>query len=326
MWKRVLLYVLGAVVVLVGGGLGYLWLRKPAQAPPLDIKVAMTPERIARGKYIFEQLADCGGCHSPRDFSRFNGPEVEGKKGSGTVFPDEFGLPGKVTAANLTPDPETGLGRWTDGEKMRAIREGVDREGRTLFPMMPYTFYRHMSDEDVRSVVAYLNQLPPVRNALPATKIKFPVNLFVKSAPRPAGSVPPPDRSNRLKYGEYLVRLGGCMDCHTPMERGQPAMDRMLSGGRAFRMAGGYVVSANITPDDSGIGPWSEKQFIDKFAEYKDYAKNGPPPAKPSSFTLMPWLKFCQLPDEDLGAIFTFLKAQKPVRNNVEVHPGMPKE
>ncbi len=261
---------------------------------------------------------------SPRDFSRFNGPEVEGKKASGIVFPDEFGLPGKVTAPNLTPDAETGLGKWTDGEKIRAIREGVDRDGRTLFPMMPYTFYRHMSDEDVESLVAYLNQLPPVRSALPATKIDFPVNLFVKGAPRPAGSVAPPDRANRVQYGEYLVRLGGCMDCHTPLERGRPVKDRLLAGGREFRLAGGLAVSANITPDDSGIGPWSERQFIDKFAEYRDYVKNGPPPARPLSFTLMPWLNLCQLPDDDLGAIFTFLKTQKPVRNHVETRPGAP--
>ena len=191
---------------------------------------------------------------------------------------------------------------------------------------MPYRFYRSMSDEDVQALVAYLNQMPAVRNDLPLTKIDFPVNLIVKGAPRPAGAVAPPDRSNRLQYGEYLVRLGGCMDCHTPMERGRPVQEKLLAGGREFRMAGGLVVSANITPDDSGIGPWSERQFIDKFAEYRDYAKNGPPPARPSSFTLMPWLNLCQLPDDDLGAIFTFLKTQKPVRNHVETHPGVQKE
>jgi mono/diheme cytochrome c family protein len=327
MLKRVVLWTLAGVTLAIGGGVLYLWLRKPAMAPPREIKVAMTPERIARGRYLFEQLSDCGGCHSPRDFSRFNGPEIEGQRASGTVFPDEFGLPGKVTAPNLTPDPETGLGRWTDGEKIRAIREGVARDGRPLFPMMPYRFYRSMSDPDVEALVAYMNQLPPVRRPLPTTKIDFPVNLFVKGAPQPVGSVPPPDRSSRVRYGEYLTRLAGCMDCHTPLERVRPAEDKLLSGGREFRLGGGLVVvSANITPDDSGIGPWSERQFLDKFAEYRDYVKNGPPPARPASFTLMPWIKFCQLPDEDLGAIFAFLKTQKPVRNNVETHPGAPKE
>ena len=79
MWKRVLVVALAGVLLLAGGGFAYLWLRQPAQAPPLAIQVAMTPERVERGRYIFEHLSDCGGCHSPRDFSRFNGPAVAGK-------------------------------------------------------------------------------------------------------------------------------------------------------------------------------------------------------------------------------------------------------
>jgi len=89
-------------------------------------------------------------------------------------------MPGMVVAANITPDRETGIGGWTDGEKIRAIREGVDRDGRVLFPMMPYGNYRLMSDEDVYAVVAYINSLPAVRNPLPATAIKFPVSLLIK--------------------------------------------------------------------------------------------------------------------------------------------------
>jgi len=328
MRKRIILLggtVLALLALMAGGGLAYLYLRRPAQAPPARIQVAITTARLARGKYLFEILCNCGHCHSLRDFTRFDGPEVESGRGQGNIFPEELGLPGQVVAPNITPDPETGLGRWSDGEKIRAIREGVDREGRALFPFMPYPFYRYMSDEDVESLVAYLKELKPIHNPLPRTRLRFPVNLFVKSAPQPAGSVPPPDRVDRLKYGEYLVRLGGCMDCHTPLENGRPAEDKLLAGGREFRMPYGYVVSANITPHDSGIGPWGERQFLNKFAEYRDYAANGPPKASPASFTLMPWLSFSQLPEDDLSAIFAFLKAQKPVRNHVDSHPGAPK-
>jgi hypothetical protein len=325
MWKRVTLALVGLFVAVIGGTFAFLVLRRPPQAPPSAIRVAMTPERIARGRHLFEILCNCGGCHSPRDFSRFNGPEIVAQRGSGFVFPEEFGMPGRVAAGNITPDRGSGIGAWSDGEKMRAIREGVRRDGTALFPMMPYRFYRHMSDEDVEALVAYLNQLPPVPSSLPPTAIDFPVNLMIKGAPAPAGSVAPPDRNDRVKYGEYLVRLGGCLDCHTPMERGRFVESRQLSGGREFRMAGGLVVSANITPDDSGIGSWSERQFIDKFAEYRDYARNGPPPASPANFTMMPWLTLCQLPDDDLGAVFTFLKTQKPVRNHVDKRPGVPK-
>src|SRR5262249_47604459 len=153
MWKKIILIILLILVVGVGGGIAFLSLKKPAQVPPSSIKVAMTPERIARGKTLFVNIADCDGCHSERDFTRVGGPIVESGRGKGNVLSSVIsGLPGTIVAPNLTPDPETGLGKWTDGEKIRAIREGIDRDGRGLFPMMPYTGYRSMSDEDVESL------------------------------------------------------------------------------------------------------------------------------------------------------------------------------
>ena len=140
------------VVVSATGLLGYFMMRKPAMAAAPAIKVAMTPEHIARGRQVFIN-ADCFGCHSERDWSKFSGPVIEGREAVGVTFPPEMGLPGTISTANLTPVPETGLGNWTDGEKIRAIREGVSRDGRALFPMMPYAFYRNMSDEDVQRVI-----------------------------------------------------------------------------------------------------------------------------------------------------------------------------
>ena len=145
MIKRILLSIVAIAIVVPAGGLAYLYLRKPAQAPPSGIKVSMAPERIARGKYLFEVVADCDGCHSQRDFTRVGGPVVLSGRGRGVTM-SEFipELPGTVVARNITPDSETGLGAWTDGEKIRAIREGVARDGRALFPMMPYQgFSRH---------------------------------------------------------------------------------------------------------------------------------------------------------------------------------------
>jgi mono/diheme cytochrome c family protein len=328
MWKKVLLLLLLVIVGVPAGGLAYLYLRKPAQAPPSAIRVAMTPERIARGKFLFQTISDCDGCHSERDFTRVGGPVVESGRGRGNILSALMnGLPGTVVAPNITPDPETGIGKWTDGEKIRAIREGVDRDGRALFPMMPYAGYRNMSDEDVESVVAYLNCLSPVKNPLPPTQLAFPVPLFIKSVPQPAGSVPPPVRSDKMKYGQYLVSLGGCVDCHTPTQKGQPIPGKELAGGQVFATNVGTVVSANITPDlETGIGKWSEEFFFKKFYDYREYAAGGAPKAAgPEAFTLMPWLAFSQLPPEDLGAIYAFLRTMKPVHNPVETHPGAPK-
>ena len=318
------------VVVLAGAGVAYLYLRKPAQVSASSIKVAMTPERIARGKYIFESVADCGGCHSQRDFSLIGGPVVETGRGAGNVLSEILkGLPGTVVAANLTPDPETGIGNWTDGEKIRAIREGVDRDGNALFPMMPYGGFRQMSDEDVEAVVAYLNSLPPIKHAMPKTALVFPVSLLIKSEPKPAGRVPPPDRSNPVKFGEYLVGVGGCRHCHTTTDsKGQPLPGKTFAGGQPFDSTLGKVLSANITPDtETGIGKWSEEFFQKKFYDYKEYVQKGCPKSPgPEAFTLMPWLPFSGKPPDELAAIYSYLKAQPPVHNSVETHPGFPKK
>ena len=181
MWKKVVAAVALVIFAAAGVGFGYLYLRKPAVAPPPAIQVEMTPERIERGRWLFGNLAACDGCHSERDFTRFGGPVVDGGLGKGFVFPAELGMPGTVVAPNITPDKETGIGAWTDGEKIRAIREGIGRDGRVLFPMMPYPNYRRMSDEDVYSLVAFLNTLAPARSSLPRTKIDFPVSMLFRT-------------------------------------------------------------------------------------------------------------------------------------------------
>ena len=322
MWKKILAFVFLAIVILMAGGLAFLFLRRPAMVPASSIRVETTEARLARGKYLYHNLAACVDCHSGRDFTRFGGPEIPGTVGQGFVFPPELGLPGNVVAPNITPDKETGIGNWTDGEKIRAIREGISRDGRVLFPMMPYAGFRSMSDEDVYSLVAYLNSLPAIRNALPLTKINFPVSQLIKSVPQPAGNVPPVDRSNKLKYGEYLVTIGGCAGCHTQTEKGEPIKGKTLAGGEVFRLPFGTVYSANITPDmDTGIGKWSEQNFLDKFYQYRRYVENGSPMVGPEGVTVMPWLSFCQLPQEELGAIYAFLKTQPSVYNAVETHP-----
>lgn len=320
--KKALLILLGLVLMTAGIGFAYLELRSPNIAPPADIKVEITPERLERGRYIFENLADCTGCHSEHDMKKFAAPVLPGRTGSGQVFPKELGFPGSVVAPNLTPDPETGLGKWTDGEKIRAIREGISRDGRALFPFMPYGSFRQMSDEDVYSVVAYLNSLPPVRNQLSRTTLDFPVNLLIKSAPQPVLTpVAKPDKTNSVKYGEYLAKMSGCGHCHTQQEKGELKEDLLFAGGFEFRVPGFSVFSANITPEmETGIGNWSEERFIEKFRGYGNFTPENIPIVTQANFTLMPWLGYAKLQEEDLRAIYRFLRTVKPIRNNVESH------
>src|SRR5262249_33855917 len=156
----------------------------------------------------------------------------------GVEFPKELGLPGKIASRNITPDVETGIGSWTDGEKIRAIREGVSRDGTALFPMMPYERFRQMSDEDVKSLGAYLNTLPPVKHQVERSQVDFPVSVLIKSAPQPAGAVASPNQSDRFAYGEYLVSLAGCGGCHTPTEKGEPKPGMAFAGGERFAVPG----------------------------------------------------------------------------------------
>ncbi len=312
----------------MAGGLGYLSLRPVARAAPLEIVVNRGPDRVARGKYIFHVVSSCWDCHSKVDDTRFGFPVVPGGLAVGKPLPEAMGLPGKMVAVNLTQDAETGSASWTDGQLIRAIREGIGHDDRVLFPVMPYTEYSAMSDDDVQSLVAYIRTFAPVRNPLPKTEISFPVNLLIKSTPQPVGSVAVPDKSNPVAYGKYLTKIAGCKFCHTPVKNDSPIPGKEFSGGHEFPFApGARAVSANLTPDsETGIGQMSEKEFLDKFSQYKEYAEKGPPKIDPVANSAMPWLGLCQLEDNDLKAIFAYLKTLPPIPNAVVTHPDAPEE
>lgn len=295
---------------------GYFVVRPPKSAPPRQVRVAMTPETLARGKFLYNVVADCDGCHGERDLTKFGGPVH--RSGAGFVFPPELGLPGKVVAPNITMDAETGLGAWTDGEKLRAIREGIGRDGRALFPMMPYEAFRRMSDADAEALVAYLNTLPAVKANLPRTQLDFPVSFLIKSAPEPVvGTVTAPQ-----DLGEYLVTIGGCIGCHSQEDRGALVAGKEYSGGRVFAIGAHKVLSANITPDvETGIGRWTEAAFVKRFHDYREYETTPLPAATQKNFTLMPWLNFSKYSAEELGAIYRYLRQQKAISNKVIAHP-----
>jgi mono/diheme cytochrome c family protein len=319
--KKILGYGLLMIVVIGGGGFAYLYLRKPASAPPSNIKVAMTPDRIARGRYLFE-LADCDGCHSERDMTKQYWPVVESGRGRGNFLGQEG--PITMSIPNITPDQETGIGAWTDGEKIRAIREGIHKDGSALFPMMPYAEYRNMSDDDVQSLVAYLNSLPPVRHEAPRPTLGFPVNLLIKGEPSPVTDpVATPDRSNKRVYGEYLATIGVCVVCHTQADKGALNREKLFAGGREFNVLGNRVVSSNITPDKAtGIGDWDLNRFLDRFHQHRT-PEESLGAFDSQLFTLMPWRELAKLPDSDLEAIYTYLMSQRAVENKVVPHPAV---
>jgi hypothetical protein len=318
-FKRVLL----SIPILLICAFLYLLIRRPSSAPPSKVKVTITPQGIERGQYLFTTLLDCDGCHSERDFTRLGGPVIAGTRGKGVLLPLE-GLPGQVNAPNITPDPETGIGSWTDGEKIRAIREGISKDGHMLFPLMPYAGYRYMSESDAQALVAYMNTLPAIRNYVPRSNISFFVAMMVKGVPAPVTRrIPDVDVDGGEIYGEYLVSIAGCEDCHTPRKFGQADSSMRYAGGRLFAMPAGRVFSSNITPDkDTGIGKWDFIRFRDRMHAMREYKDTEYPKVGPERFTLMPWIAYSNLTDHDLEAILLYIKSRRAISNFVVPHPG----
>ncbi|HET9795827.1 MAG TPA: cytochrome C [Thermoanaerobaculia bacterium] len=322
---------LAATVVVFAAALAalvaFFVLRPPKSRPPSPEKIAITPARVERGRYLVLHVTDCLGCHSDHEFDRFGMPVKAGTEGQGGfAFDEKLGVPGVVCAQNITPDPEFGLASWSDGEVLRAMREGVDRNGRALFPMMPYLGYRHLSDEDARAIVAYLRTLPPIHRPVPAKRIHFPLNLLLKSVPRPLdGPVAPVAAADSVAYGKYLTTIAGCLGCHTTEDaRHRPIPGMEFAGGNEYRGPWGTNRSANLTPEaHTWMGHATKAEFIGRFKAFVPLAGNSPVAPRGQN-TVMGWLAYSGMTPEDLGAIYDYLKTVKPVRHDVVTFPEAP--
>jgi mono/diheme cytochrome c family protein len=275
--------------------------------PLIDRKFERTPERLARGRYLVNGVGECFACHGPSDLNASGWPPVRGKEGSGLA--GFSSSPGAV-AANLTADRETGIGNWTDDMLARAIREGVSHVGRLIDPtIMPYEFYRSMADEDLASVIVYLRSIPPIRNALPASRTSQ--NIAAPYAIPIYAPVLGPDLSTPIKRGAYLVQLGACQWCHTLRDANRKTLPGLeFAGGDLITTPDFQVTSANLTPDPSGISYYDEAVFLKAMQTGKVGARKIHP--------IMPWWFFGQMTDDDLKAIFAYLRTVKPVHHRVD--------
>ena len=212
------------------------------------------------------------------------------------------GLPGTICFRNITPHA-TGIAAWSDGEVLRAMREGIGRDGNALFPMMPAFIYRHLSDEDARAVLTYVRQLKPVNHLLPETQVNFPVNWFIRLLPEPLEApVNHPDESDPVAYGKYLLTVARCAFCHSPRDtRSRQAIEGFeFAGGVAFQGRHGLLYSTNLTRHASGLGDMSQDEFIALFRRETD--------PNNKELNLMPWTYFGNMTDADLAAMFAYLQ------------------
>lgn len=314
-WKRVVGTTVLIIVALLLVGITFTIGWRPFIGPKTrtltNVTFEATPARIDRGRYMVNAVYGCLACHSERDQNAPGMPALANKLGAGTVFGEGSELPGRLIASNLTPDKETGTGNWTDDMLARAIREGIGHDGRALFPLMPYLNYHAMPDEELASAIAYLRTLAPVKNSLPQTEIIFPVKYLIRNAPQPVTEpVPQPDLSDPVKRGAFLTRMASCADCHTPQERGQVKAGFEYAGGLLFTTPEATVMAANITPDASGISFYDEDLFVQAFRTGKVKARTLSP--------IMPWYFYKDMTDEDLKAIYAYIRTLKPVKHTVD--------
>lgn len=305
------------LLVLISGLLIYVKAVLPKAEPAPDLKVELTSERIERGKYLANSVTVCMDCHSQRNFELFSGPPVDGTLGKGgEEFNENMGFPGNFYAKNLTPYH---IGNWTDGELFRAITTGVNKDGKALFPVMPYQSYSKLDKEDIYDIIAYIRTLEPIEHDNPESIPSFPMNFILNTIPKKAEFTQKPDKDDRVAYGKYIITAAACGDCHTMMESGAYIEDMAFAGGFEFKFPSGETVrSLNITPDpETGIGNWKEDDFVNRFKTYAD-SNFTIPVVKPGQFnTPMPWIMYAQMEEDDLRAIYAYLQTIEPIKHSV---------
>lgn len=205
-----------------------------------------------RGKYIF----DAGGCASCHTDEKGGGAPLSG----GTALETPFGT---FYAPNITPDPDHGIGRWTDQEFLRAMREGVAPDGRHYYPAFPYTSYTKASERDLLDLKAYLFSQPAVSRSSQPHDVGFPFSIrsllwFWKLFNfDPSRWRPDPTRDTQWNRGSYLVEaLSHCGECHTPRNfMGGTDKKQWMAGAR---LGAGKSVAPNLTSDETGLAEWSD--------------------------------------------------------------------
>ena len=259
--------------------------------------IALAQAPLERGRYLVDTVMTCHNCHTPMGP---NGPQFDRALSGGLRF-DE--APFDVTASNITPDRETGIGNWSDAEIKTALQEGTRPTGHHLAPIMPSGFYGILTPRDLDGIVAYLRSLPAVSNAVPGPVYKQAVAYQV--FPGAEKSMSESDFGNKLKRGFYLVTIAHCMECHTPFGPPGTGMDFKNSlgkGGREFPGPWGVSTARNITSSKSaGIGDWSDVEIKRAITQgvRKDSSKLKPP---------MGYRYYAKMTDEDVEAMIAYLR------------------
>ena len=308
---RIALRVVGIIAAAVLALIATIFIRsnRTFDAPYPAIHATTDSATIARGRYLAYGPAHCAACHvAPEDSAALlagGQPPLSG--GHTFVIP-----PGTFPVPNLTPDSATGIGRRSDGELARQLRHDVRADGRAPVPFMTT---QNASDEDLVALISFLRSQPPVRHAVPARQ----PNLLGKTVfafvikPRPPGVTPPVKTPTgpTVERGQYLANgLAACVGCHTARSMATGAyIGPAFAGGTTEPLESDpsrVITPPNLTPDSATgrIAAWSEDGFVARFRMGK---------VLPESF--MPWEFFARMTEDDLRAIYRYLRSLPPVHN-----------
>nr|WP_232478923.1 c-type cytochrome [Roseomonas rosulenta] len=274
----------------------------PAERAPA---ATLDPALLERGRYLVEVVAFCGACHTTR------GPQgelVAGMEQAGGRIFEERGF--RAVAPNITPDMETGIGRWTDAQIADAIRNGRRPDGSLIGPPMPVESYRGIADRDLAAMVAYLRTVPPVRHAV-AERSRYPFALAPHGAP--VTSVPAPPGDDTVRRGEYIaVALAHCMDCHSgQISEGRRDPARTGATGLLLEGPWGVVVARNISSHpELGLGRWTDEQIIGAIT--RGVSADGRRLAPPMGGRAPVWARIAPADLRDLVAYIRALPPQDP--------------
>ena len=294
-WTALVLLVLAAIITLTVAARQNL----KYDAPYPDIKASTDSAVIARGRHLVFSTAHCINCHSKKNPDSLLALGLDVPLSGGVLFD----LPlGKIYSKNITPDPQTGVGKYSDAEIARALRYGVHPDGTVVFDFMPF---HNTSDEDLAAIISYLRSQKPVRNEVPKNTLNLLgkiVKAFLVKPVGPDGELPKSvQRDTTASYGKYIaVNVAECNGCHTRRDMTGAYTGEPFGGGNNIE---GFI-TPNLTPDSSGrIFNWNKQNFIDRFRMGKLY------PQSP-----MPWNSFKRMTDEELTAVYNYLKTVKPVK------------
>ena len=269
---------------------------------------------LERGRYLVTTIMACGNCHTPKDA---NGVPIKDKELSGGAT---FTIPPfNGTASNITPDPETGIGNWSDDAIKRAITHG-ERPTNARLPGVPLAvmaanFFKAILPDDQTAIVAYLRSVKSVRNSVPDPVYRVPVRH--DHYPEADAGYTPDMMSDPIKRGSYLVTVGHCMECHSPRERGVSnyGPTGLGKGGRRFSSADvqGFpanwpgATAPNITSHpEKGIGRWSDVEV--KRAITQGISRDGRQLQPPMGYSF-----YRGISDPDLDAIVAYLRTVPPL-------------